>query len=53
MCFNKARVDRRESQGTLSSNCVIALAFIGPCIVVYFHSKTNQIHQCLKFILLE
>ena len=29
------------------------LTFIGPCIVRYFHSKTNQMHQCLKFILLE
>ena len=21
-----------------------------PCIVIYFHSKINQMHQCLKFI---
>ena len=25
--------------------------FIGPCIVIYFYSKTNQMHQCIKFIL--
>jgi len=28
------------------------LTFIGPCIVIYFYSKTNQRHQCLKFILI-
>jgi len=27
------------------------LMFIGPCIVIYFYSKTNQMHQCIKFIL--
>jgi len=27
------------------------LTFIGPCIVIYFHSKTNQMYQCIKFIL--
>ena len=25
---------------------------IGPCIVIYFYSKTNEMHQFLKFILL-
>ena len=25
--------------------------FIGSCIVIYFYSKTNQMHECLKFIL--
>ena len=24
--------------------------FIRPCIVIYFYSETNQMHQCLKFI---
>jgi len=24
---------------------------IGPCIVLYFYSKTNKIHKCIKFIL--
>jgi len=27
------------------------LTSIGPCIVIYLHSKTNQMHQCIKFIL--
>ena len=27
------------------------LTFVGPCIVIYFYSETNQIHQFLKFIL--
>jgi len=27
------------------------LTFTGPCIVIYFYSKTNQMHQCIKFIL--
>jgi len=30
---------------------VEALTFIGPCIVIYFYSKTNEIHHFLKFIL--
>jgi len=27
------------------------LTFIGPCIVIYFYTKTNELHQFLKFIL--
>ena len=27
------------------------LTFIGPCIVIYFYSKTNQMLQFLKFVL--
>jgi len=27
------------------------LTFTGPCIVIYFYSKTNQMHQCIKLIL--
>ena len=27
------------------------LTFIGPCVVIYFYSKTNEMHQFLKFIL--
>jgi hypothetical protein len=27
------------------------LTFIGPCIVIRFYSKTNEIHHFLKFIL--
>jgi len=26
------------------------LTFIEPCIAIYFYSKTNQMHQCIKFI---
>jgi len=25
------------------------LTFIEPCCVIYFYSKTNQMHQCIKF----
>jgi len=27
------------------------LKFIGPCIVIYFYSKTNEMHQFLRLIL--
>ena len=27
------------------------LTFIRPCIVIYFYSKTNEMDQCIKFIL--
>jgi len=30
---------------------IVNLTFIGPCVVIYFYSKTNQIHHYLKFIL--
>ena len=29
------------------------LTFRGLCIIIHFYSKTNQMHQCLKLILLE
>jgi len=29
----------------------INMTFIGLCIVIYFYSKTNKMHQSLKFIL--
>ena len=29
----------------------IHLMFIEPCVIIYFYSKTNQIRQCIKFIL--
>jgi len=29
----------------------ILLTIRGPCIVIYFYTKTNQMHQCIKFIL--
>ena len=28
------------------------LTFTGLCTIIYFYSKTNQMYQCLKFILL-
>jgi len=28
----------------------VDLTFIGPCIVIYFYSKTNQMHHYIKFI---
>ena len=31
--------------------CIWSLTFIEPCIVIYFYSITNYIHQCIKFIL--
>ena len=34
-----------------SRHPVPLLTFVGPCIVIYFYSKTNQMHQCIKFIL--
>jgi hypothetical protein len=27
------------------------LTFTGPCIIIYMYSKTNKMHQCIKFIL--
>ena len=27
------------------------MTFIGPCIVIYLYSKTNEMHQFLNFIL--
>jgi hypothetical protein len=32
-------------------NADLFLTFIGPYIVIYFYSKTNEMHQFLKFIL--
>jgi hypothetical protein len=32
-------------------NVPLSPTFIGPCIVMYFYSKTNKMHQFLKFIL--
>jgi len=27
------------------------LTLMGPCIVIYYYSKTNQMHHCIEFIL--
>ena len=35
----------------LTNQWTINLTFIGLCIVIHFYSKTNQMHQFLKFIL--
>jgi len=34
----------------LETSVFTNLMFTGPCILIYFHSKTNQMHQCHKFI---
>jgi hypothetical protein len=39
------------TSNSTSPNQPSSLTFIGPCIVIYFYSKTNQMHQFLKFIL--
>jgi hypothetical protein len=36
---------------TLKKKQIPNLTFTGPCIVIYFYSKTNEMHQFLKFIL--
>jgi len=33
-----------------TEHCIRNLAFIGPCIVVYFYSKTNQKHNISIFL---
>jgi len=33
------------------ANWLPILTFIGSCIVICFYSKTNQMHQCHKFLL--
>ena len=40
-----------EKSGQLQNRYLTNLMFIGPCIVIYFYSKTNEMHQFLKFIL--
>jgi hypothetical protein len=32
-------------------NVVMNLTFVGPCIIIYFYSKTNKMHNISKFIL--
>ena len=29
----------------------MTLTLLGLCVIIYFYSKTNQLHQCTKFIL--
>jgi len=48
-CFLKYQ-SRERGLGQINGVLTYS-TFIGPCIVIYFYSKTNQMHQCLKFIL--
>jgi hypothetical protein len=41
----------RKVDFSVCSVAEIFLAFTGPCIVIYFYSKTNVMHQFFKFIL--
>ena len=40
-----------EMHSFIYSCLIFNLTSIGPCIVIYFYSKTNKMHQCIKFIL--
>jgi len=33
-----------------SSDYMFHLTFTGPCIIIYFYSKTNKMHQFLKIL---
>ena len=43
--------DTRGVNNTCHANVLVYMTFIGPCIMIYFYSKTNEMHQCIKFIL--
>jgi len=43
------KMRRTDGHNDISTN----LTFTGPCTVIYFYSKTNSMHRCLKFVLLE
>ena len=40
-----------SQSGERRKNLNRCLTFTGPCTVIYFCSKTNQVRQCIKFIL--
>jgi hypothetical protein len=44
------RVMHSQSRDIADISKVICLLFIGPCIVIYFYSKTNEMHHFFKFI---
>ena len=41
----------RFHEVSIQISMLFGLTSIGPCIVIYFYNKTNQMHQCIKFIL--
>ena len=45
--FHRIQSIRNE----INVHCVYHLTSTGPCIVIYFYTKNNQMHQCNKFIL--
>jgi hypothetical protein len=47
---NKLRCGYEWHTSLGKSSNIVNLTFIGPCIVVYFYSKTNEMHQVFKFI---
>jgi len=65
LCFLRNSVDKNGSRAVDSlpwetvvlyvpGTCRLqaeGLRFIGPCIVIYFSSKTNKMHHCIKCIL--
>jgi len=48
--YGKLRVNSRWDENT-NNVSPFFFTFIGPCIVIYFYSKINKMHQFLKFIL--
>ena len=42
---NVQTTDRNELQGICMETVVAYFTFVGPCIVIYFYSKTNQMHN--------
>jgi len=55
MCYlgNSEPRYRKFSSLVTIPNTLSSFTFIGPCIVIYFYSITNQMHECIKFILFE
>jgi len=56
----QSKVLRNSSRGVIGSllsrfisywNYIILLLFLAMRFLVYYYTKTNQMHQCIKFIL--